>query len=209
MEIIYAILLEIGKGLAFVLVSFACLVSALILFRPTWVQALNASFSQSFSTRPLAKTLDIQITTTEKVIKHRFIVGALLVFASAYVLWSLMGSFDSGGFIIYLAHSISLRNHLLLETGLEILRGLIVFGAGMGLISGITLLTRPEWFINFTQKMDQSYLTREAFGTLDQSYDLVDAWVWKHHVSVGLVLFAGSTGLLVVCIKMLLNGGLH
>ncbi len=202
MEIIYAILLEAGKGLAFVLVSFACLVSALILFRPAWVQALNTALSQSFSTRPLAKTLDIQITTTEKVIKHRFIVGTLLVFGSAYVLWSLMGSFDSGGFIIYLAHSISLRNHLLLESGLEILRGLIVFGAGMGLISGITLLTRPEWFINFTKKMDQSYLTREAFGTLDQSYNSVDNWVWKHHVSVGLVLFASSIGHLIICIKM-------
>ena len=205
MEIIYAILLEASKGLAFVLVSFACLVSALILFRPTWVQALNTWLNQSFSTRPLAKTLDIQITTTEKVIKYRFIVGTLLGFASAFILWSLMGSFDSGGFIIYLAHSISLRNHILLETGLEILRGLIVFGAGMGLISGITLLTRPEWFINFTQKMDQSYLTREAFGTLDQSYDSVDTWIWKHHISMGLVLLAGSIYLLVICIRILIN----
>ena len=205
MEIIYAILLEAGKGLAFVLFSFAGLVSVLILFRPTWVQALDASFSQSFSTRPLAKTLDIQITTTEKVIKHRFFVGTLLFIGSAFVLWPLMGSFDSAGFIIYLAHSISLRYHLLLETGLEILRGMIVFGAGMGLVSGITLLTRPEWFINFTKKMDQSYLTREAFGTLDQSYNSVDNWVWKHHLSAGLVLFAGSTGLLVICIKMLIS----
>ena len=205
MEIIYAILLEAGKGLAFVLVSFACLVSALILFRPAWVQALNTALSQSFSTRPLAKTLDFQITTTEKVIKHRFIVGTLLVFGSAFILWSLMGSFDSSGFIIYLAHSISLRDHLLLETGLEILRGLIVFGGGMGLISGITLLARPDWFSNFTQTMDQSYLNLEAFGTLDQSYNSVDAWVWQHHVSAGLVLFAGSIGLFVICIKMLIN----
>ena len=205
MEIFYAMLLEIGKVLAFVLVSFTCLVSAMILFRPQWVQALNAAFSQSFSTRPLAKTLDIQITTTEKIIQRRFLVGTLLVFGSAYILWTLVGSFDSGGFIIYLAHSISLQNHILLETGFEILRGLIVFGAGMGLISGITLLTRPDWFINFTQKMDQSYLTREAFGTLDQSYNSVDNWVWKHHIAVGMVLLAGSIGLLMVCIKMMIN----
>lgn len=205
MEIIYAILLEIGKGLAFVLVSFACLASALILFRPAWMQALNASLNQSFSTRLLTQTMEIQFPTTEKIIKHRFIFGPLFIFGSAFVLWFLMGSFDSSGFIIYLAHSISLQNHLLLEAGLEVLRGLVVFVAGMGLISGITLLTRSDWFNKFTQKMDQSYFNRGASATLDRSYDSVDSWVWRHHVAVGLVLFASSTSLLVIGIKMLIN----
>ena len=206
MEIIYEMLLEAGQGLAFILVSFAFLVSALILFRPAWVQALSAMFNNSFSTRPVAKTMELQFTTTEAIIKHRFIFGILLVFGSAFILWSLIVVFKSELFIIYLAHSISLHYHRLLETGLEILRYLIVFGAFMGLISGVTLLTRPDWFRQFTQKLDQSFfVNKETSGVLDQSYDSVDSWVWNHHVAVGLVLLIGSTGLLVVCVKMLIS----
>ena len=57
MEIIYTMLLEAGKGLAFILVSLAFLVSALILFRPLWAQALNVQFNKFFSTEPLAKSM--------------------------------------------------------------------------------------------------------------------------------------------------------
>jgi len=205
MEIIYTMLLEAGKSLAFVMVSFGFLVSALVLFKPRWAQALNASLNQSFSTRHLAKTVGIQFTTTEKIIKYRFIFGTLFVLGSAFILWTLMGSFESSRFIIYLAHMISLEHHRLLETGLEISRVLIVFGAWMGLISGITLWTRPDWFSRFTQKMDQSFfVNKETSSALDQSYNLVDSWVWQHHVAVSLVLLAGSTGVMVVCVNMLL-----
>ena len=206
MEIIYAMLLEAGQGLAFTLVSFAFLVSALILFRPTWVQALNASFNHSFSTRPVAKTMELEFTTTEAIIKQRFIYGALLVFGAAFILWSMMVIFKSELFIIYLAGSISHQNHRLLETGLEILRYLIVFGACMGLISGVALWARPDWFSKFTQKLDQSFfVNKETSGVMDQSYDSVDSWVWQHHISVGLVLLIGSTGLLMVCVNWLIN----
>lgn len=210
MQIFYAMLLEAGKILAFVLVSFAFLVSALILVRPAWVKALNASFNRSFSTRFLARGMDIEFTTTEKIIKYHFIFGALFIFGSAFILWSLMGEFSSGRLITYLGSSISHQNHHLLETGLDVLRGVILAGAWLGLISGIALVTRPEWFGRFTRKMDQSFFANEESAVaLDQSHDSVDAWVWRNHVSVGLVLLIGSTGLLVFSVQALLSGGLN
>ena len=208
MQIFYTMLLEAGKILAFVMVSFAFLMSALILVRPAWAQALNASFNRSFSTTSLASGMDIEFATTEKIIKHRFIFGILFIFGSVFILWSLMGSFSSGRIITYLAGSISHENHRWLATGLEIFARLMVFGAWAGLISGITLLIRPDWFSQFTQKMDQSFWAdKETAIALDKSHDSIDSWVWRNHVSVGLVLLIGATGLLVVCIKMLIHGG--
>jgi len=210
MQIFYAMLLEAGKILAFVLVSFAFLVSALILVRPAWAQALNASFNRSFSTRFMARGMNIEFTTTEKIIKHHFIFGALFIFGSAFILWSLMGSFSPGRVVTYLAGSITHPTHRWLETGLEIFSRLMVFGAWVGLISGITLLTRPEWFSQCTQKLDQSFwVKKETSGALDKSHDSIDSWVWRNHVSVGLVLLIGSTGLLVFCVQALLSGGLN
>lgn len=210
MQIFYAMLLEAGKILAFVLVSFAFLVSALILVRPAWAQALNASFNRSFSTSSLASGMDIEFTTTEKIIHHRFIFGVLLVLGSVFILWSMMGEFSSGRMITYFGSSISHQNHHLLEIGLEIFIRLMVFGAWAGLIAGITLVTRPDWFSQFTQKLDQSFWgKKETSIALDKSHDSIDAWVWRNHVSVGLVLLIGSSGLLVFCVQALLSGGLN
>ena len=205
MEIIYTMLLEAGKGLTFILVSLAFLVSALILFRPLWAQALNVQFNKFFSTEPLAKSMDINFPTTDKIIKHRFLLGTVFVLGSGFILWYLTGPFHTSSFITYLVGATNPDDYFLLEMGLKIVQGLMVFVALVGLITGLTALVQPEGLKSFAYKMDQTIATDGSLQTLDQSYSTVDDWVWQHHIVVGLVLFVGSSGLLAVCIKMLIN----
>lgn len=202
MDIVYKIMLETILGLALVTLSFIAMFSAMVLFRPLWARALSDSLNKSFATDP-TKAMDISFSTTEKIIAYRFVFGPFLVFGSVFVLWYLTQAFNSGQFITYLVGAVNPKTYLLLGMGVEIIQWLTVFGALLGLIMGITLLTRPDSLVKVTQKMDQSFsIQPDTVGRSDRSHSGLDDWVWKHHLPVGTVLSLGSVLLLIVYVRM-------
>lgn len=74
--------------------ALALLVGLLLLARPQWLFALNASLSRWVDTRALFGILDRPRHVERLFYRHHRIVGSLIVLGAAYVLWRWAFAYD-------------------------------------------------------------------------------------------------------------------
>ncbi len=205
MEIAYEVLMDTGRILALVLVSFALCVSALILFKPRWASALNRKFNTLYSTDDSMEKLNQRVSTTEVVVKHRLLMGSLFFAGSAFVLWYSLYEFNPQKFIEYVIQPVSKSGIIFSEITMESLQWLFVIISLIGVLTALTLLLSPATFKAFSDKLDHIFSTEETFKSLEVMDSSLDSWVIRHHLLVGGLMFAGSIFLVSFCIRSFLS----
>lgn len=205
MQIVYQVLMDTGRILALVLVSFAFCISALILFKPIWASTLNQKFNQLYNTNRMFRKMDQRVQTTELFLQHRLWIGSLFLAGSLFVLWYSAGVLDIDKFITYVIKPATRKTEFFSELLMTSLKWLFIIVSAVGAATAITILASPDTFRRFSQKLDRMFSTDETIETLESMNNLIDSWVLRHHVVVGSFLLVGSIFLIVVCLKMLLT----
>ncbi len=204
MKMVYEILLDSALILVFILVFLAFCYSALILFKPKVALHLNGRFNAWFSTEKVDGTLDKHIDTSELMIKNRWWIGSIFLVGALFSLKYLMVDFDADKFIALVVHPSGNSARTFSEIFVISTQWLLVFTSFVGVLACGLFLANPEAFQQLSQKMDTHYSTEKIKANADTIYTAVDDWVVKNHVLVGLLLFLGSTYLVVVMLMILI-----
>ena len=203
MSIVYEILIDSGLILAFILVAGAFCYSALILFKPKMALQLNGRFNAWFSTEKVDGTMDMHIDTHALVLKNRWWVGSLFLAGALFTLKYLLMDFDAEKFIAFVVNPKG-KFQALSEIAVVFIQWLLVFTSFVGALACGLFLVNPQAFERLSQKLDTHYSTEYIKDGADTVYTAVDAWVMKNHVLVGLMLFLGSTYLVIILLMTLM-----
>ena len=204
MSIVYEILIDSGLILAFILVAGAFCYSALILFKPKMALQLNGRFNAWFSTEKVDGTMDTHIDTHALVLKNRWWVGSLFLAGALFTLKYLLMDFDAGKFITLVIKPAGKAAIIFWEIGVIFSQWLLVFTSFVGVLACGFFLVNPDAFERLSHKLDTHYSTEHIKDGADTVYTAVDAWVMKNHVLVGLMLFLGSTYLVIILLMTLM-----
>ena len=205
MEIAYEVLMDTGRILALVLVSFALCISALILFKPLWASALNRKFNTLYSTDESVDKLNTRVSTTEVVVKNRLLIGSLFFAGSAFVFWYSLNEFDPQKFIDYVIQPETRKAIIFSEIVMESLQWLFAIISLCGILTAVTILFSPGVFEAFSNRLDRMFSTDETIKGLESLHSSLDSWVLRHHVIVGGAMFVGSIFLVILCLKAFLG----
>ena len=203
MKMVYGILLDSALILIFILVFLAFCYSALILFKPKLALVLNGRFNAWFSTEKLDGSLDKHIDTNEILEKNRWWIGSVFLVGAQLCLKYLIIDFDANKFIALVVNPSGNSARTLSEIIVISTQWLLVFTSFVGVLACGLFLANPDSFQRISQKMDTHYSTEKIKSNADTIYTAVDEWVVKNHVLAGLLLFLGSTYLVVVLLMLL------
>ena len=198
MNIVYEILLDSGLVLVSILVLGAFIYSALILFKPKAALNMNGRFNSWFSTEKVDDALDMHIDTNELVLKNRWWVGSLFLAGALFTLKYLLIDFNAEKFISLVINPSGSAAQAFSEIIVISIQWLFAFTSFVGIVACSLFLVNPDVFLRFSHKMDTQYSTEVLKENADTVYTALDDWVMKNHVLVGLLLFLGSTYLVVV-----------
>jgi len=198
MNIVYEILLDSGLILVSILVLGAFIYSALILFKPKAALNMNGRFNSWFSTEKVDDALDMHIDTNELVLKNRWWVGSLFLAGALFTLKYLLIDFNAEKFISLVINPSGSAAQAFSEIIVISIQWLFAFTSFVGIVACSLFLVNPDVFQRFSNKMDTQYSTEVLKENADTVYTALDDWVMKNHVLVGLLLFLGSTYLVVV-----------
>ncbi|MBC8283609.1 MAG: hypothetical protein H8E32_07330 [Nitrospinae bacterium] len=204
MKMVYEILIDSALILAFILVIVAFCYSSLILFKPKAALHLNGRFNTWFSTEKVDGTMDLHIDTNELMLRNRWWVGGLFLAGALFTLKYLLIDFDAGKFIALVVVPFGSSAQTFSEIIVISIQWLLVFTSFVGVVACGWFLVNPEAFQRFSDKMDTHYSTEALKEGADTIYTAVDEWVMKNHILVGLLLFLGSTYLVVVLLITLM-----
>jgi hypothetical protein len=204
MNVVYEILMESGLKFAFLLVVGALIYSALILFKPQQALKLNAKFNSWFSTEKVDSAIDKHIDTNEWMLKNRWWVGSLFLVGAGITLKYLLKDFNGDQFISLVIQPSTQTMQMFSEIIIEFIHWFLIFTSGAGVLACLAFLVNPNAFQRFSNKLDTHYSTESIKEEADTVYTAVDDWVIKNHIIIGLVLFFGSTYLMVLLSTMLI-----
>ncbi len=204
MEVVYEILMDSGLKFAFLLVVGALIYSALILFKPQQALKINSKFNSWFSTEKVDSTIDKHVDTNEWMLKNRWWMGSLFLVGAGITLKYLLKDFDSGQFISLVLQPSTKSSQALIEILIVSIHWFLIFTSGVGVLACLAFLVNPNAFQRFSNKLDTHYSTDSIKQEADTVYTAVDDWVMKNHIIIGLVLFLGSTYLMVLLSSMLI-----
>ncbi|MCA9482450.1 MAG: hypothetical protein KC553_01820 [Nitrospina sp.] len=202
MQIVYEVLMDTGRVLALLLVSFALCVSILILLKPRWASALNRRFNALYNPEDRLKQLDRRVATTEMVMRNRLWVGPLFLIGSFIVLAYAVNVFDPQKFIYYVIRPASRTQVLLSDIFTVSLQWLFIIVSTVGIATAVLILFSPETFRSLSDKLDRMFSTEETIESLEAMNSSLDSWVLRHHVLVGAFLFLGSVYLTRLCFRL-------
>ncbi|MBC8284694.1 MAG: hypothetical protein H8E32_12835 [Nitrospinae bacterium] len=203
MDVVYEILMESGLMFAFFLVIGAFIYSALILFKPQQALKLNAKFNSWFSTEKVDSAIDKHIDTNEWMLKNRWWVGSMFLVGAGITLKYLLKDFDGDQFIALVIQPSTKSSQAFSEIIIDSIHWFLIFTSAVGVLACLAFLVNPESFQRFSTKLDTHYSTDSIKKEADTVYTAVDDWVMKNHIIIGLVLFFGSTYLMVLLSAML------
>ncbi|MFT4579254.1 MAG: hypothetical protein ACI9UO_002088 [Nitrospinales bacterium] len=204
MEVVYEILIESGLIFAFLLVIGAFVYSAMILLKPQQALKLNAKFNSWFSTEKADSAIDKHIDTNEWMLKNRWWVGSLFLVGAGITLKYLLKDFDANQFISLVIQPSTQSTQAFSEIIIVSIHWFLIFTSAAGVLACLAFLVNPESFQRFSTKLDKHYSTESIKKEADTVYTAVDDWVIKNHIIIGLVLFLGSTYLMVLLSAMLI-----
>lgn len=204
MDAVYGILIDSGLMLAFLLVLGAFFYSLTILFKPQQALKINSKFNSWFSTEKVDSAIDKHVDTNEIILKNRWWVGSLFLVGAGITLNFLIKDFDADQFISLVIQPSSQSAQTFSEIIIVSMHWFLIFTSAIGVIVCLAFLIKPAAFQRFSEKLDMHYSTESIKQEADTVYTAVDNWVLKNHIIVGLVLFLGSTYLVVFLGAMLL-----
>lgn len=204
MTIVYEILLEVTIILTCLLVVGAFCFSALILFKPKTALRLNARFNSWFSMEKVDSALDMHIDTNELILKNRWWLGSLFLIGALLTLKYLLIDFEAEKFIALVIDPSGKSAKTLSEIAVVSIQWFLVFTSFVGVTACGFFLINPEAFQRFSIKMDTHYSTEVLKEGADTVFTAFDDWVMKNHLLVGLLLFLGSTYLVVFLVISLM-----
>ncbi len=204
MEVVYEILMDSGLKFAFLLVVGALIYSALILFKPQQALKVNAKFNSWFSTEKVDSAVDKHINTNEWILKNRWWIGSLFLVGAGITFKYLIKDFDANQFIALVIQPSTKSSQALIEILIVSIHWFLIFTSGAGMLACLAFLINPGAFQRFSNKLDTHYSTESIKEEADTVYTAVDDWVMKYHTIIGLVLFFGSTYLMVLLGAMLI-----
>ena len=204
MNVVYEILTESGLIFAFLLVIGSFIYSAMILFKPQQALKFNNKFNSWFSTEKVDSAVDKHIDTNEWIIKNRWWVGSLFLVGAGITLKYLLKDFDGDQFIALVIQPSTKSTQAFSEIIIDSIHWFLIFTSGVGVLACLVFLINPVFFQRFSDKLDTHYSTEVVKQEADTVYTAVDNWVLKNHILVGMVLFLGSTYLMVLISAMLI-----
>ncbi len=204
MNIVYEILIDSALILAFILVVMVFCYSALILFKPKVALQLNSRFNAWFSTEKVDSTMDMHIDTNDLVLRNRWWVGSLFLAGALFTLKYLLIDFDADKFISFVVSPHGNLAKIFSEIIVISIQWLWVFTSFLGAAACGLFLVNPAAFQRLSHKLDTHYSTEHFKESADTVCTALDDWVMKNHVLVGLLLFPGSTYLVVFLLMTLM-----
>ena len=204
MNVVYEILMDSGLKFAFLLVIGALIYSAIILFKPQQALKINSKFNSWFSTEKVDSAIDKHVDTNEWMLKNRWWVGSLFLVGAGVTLKYLLKDFDAEQFISLVIQPASQSTQAFSEIIIVSIHWFLIFTSAVGVLACLAFLVNPESFQRFSTKLDTHYSTESIKQEADTVYKAVDDWVIKNHIIIGLVLFLGSTYLIVLLSSMLI-----
>lgn len=204
MNVVYEILTESGLIFAFLLVIGALFYSAIILFKPQQALKLNAKFNSWFSTEKVDSAIDKHIDTNKWILNNRWWVGSLFLVGAGITLKYLLKDFDGDQFIALVIQPSTKSTQAFSEIIIDSIHWFLIFTSAVGVLACLAFLINPDSFQRFSNKLDTHYSTESIKQEADTVYTAVDDWVMKNHIIIGLVLFLGSTYLMVLISAMLI-----
>lgn len=197
MSIVYVILLDAAKILAFLLIILSFVVSLLVLFKPTLIVQLSEWLNTSYSTEAVSKVLDSKVDSAETILKYRWLVGTVFLAGSLFTARFVLVDFDPKRFVETIISRPGTSEAMIYGMLFSFLKWLIVVCSSVGVVVCLCLMFFPERFKKISDWLDTFVSTEKIGTTMDASHHFLDSWVYKHHGIVGLLLFLAS-GYLVV-----------
>lgn len=193
-----------AQGLLAVLMlglALALLVGLLLLARPQWLFALNASLSRWVDTRALFGVLDRPRHIERFFYRHHRSVGILIVLGAAYVLWRWAFAYDRSDLQAVLGRRWLDRGLDWLPAALEVA---LVALHGAILVIGLVIMFRPsllkglERAANHWQPGLETERLDAVVGNLDGAFE-------GHPRASGLLLAIASTWCLMALAPIALD----
>lgn len=191
MELVWGILLQTGKIVAFLFIILSLIVSGIILFRPESAERINKKFNHWFSTNFISKGLETQVETTETFMKNRFLLGGVFFFGAFFTFKYMAFDFDAVKFVGYVVKPIGKTSWAVYDGLFTGLQWFLVVCSLVGMVVCLIILFSPAFFETLNDTLNRITSTKEYSDVLDSQTN-VDSWVLRNHVAVGLFLFLGS-----------------
>jgi hypothetical protein len=204
MNMVNEILMDSGLKFAFLLVIGALIYSAMILFKPQQALKLNRKFNSWFSTEKVDSAIDKHVDTNEWMLKNRWWAGSLFLVGAGITLKYLLKDFDADQFISLVIQPSTKSAQAFSEIIIVSIHWFLIFTSGVGVLTCLAFLVNPYSFQRFSTKLDTHYSTESIKQEADTVCTAVDDWVMRNHIIIGLVLFFGSTYLMVLLSSMLI-----
>lgn len=200
MSIVYVILFDAAKILAFFLIIVSFVVSLLVLFKPALIMQLNAWLNTSYSTEAVSRVLDSKIDSAETILKYRWLVGTVFLAGSLFTARFVLVDFDPKRFVEAVISPSGTSAAMIYGMLFLFLKWLILICSSVGVVVCLCLMFFPEGFRKISNWLDTFVSTEKIETTMDTSHHFVDSWVYKHHGIVGLLMFLASGYLVVMCL---------
>ncbi len=197
MDVVWEILITTGTILGLLLILFALWGSYLIAFKPEKIEALSARMNTWVSTKEISKNLDKRIDTTDAIMKHRWWVGSIFLIGAIYTFKYLYVDFKMDVFLDLVIEPSSPNAKAVYDLIFSMIQWVFIVFSVIGIFGCLAIMTEPERFTKWNEKLDRWIATDKAFEKFDGTRQYVDSWIMKNHGTVGIFLFLGSCYLLI------------
>ncbi len=191
MEMVWGILLQTGKIIAFLFIILSLIVSWIILFRPETAGRISQKFNRWISTNFISQKLETQVDTTEVFMKNRFLLGGVFFFGALFTFKYMAFEFDAVKFVGYVIKPAGKTTWAYYDGLFTALQWFLVVCSLAGMVVCLIILFSPSFFEKLNNVMNRFTSTASINDALDAQKN-VDSWVLRNHVAVGLFLFLGS-----------------
>lgn len=198
MNVVYQILFDAGRLLAYFLIILSFFISGCVLFKPGAIIRLNVWLNQVFCTKKIGKKMDSTVDTSAAIIKYRWLIGGVFLIGSLFTVKYALMDFNPKKFVDFVIRpkgSAAAQGYLITSISIQ---WLFVISSSMGAIACLCLMFLPDLFNRISSKLDTTVSTEKVGIFLDSNNNILDKWVLKHHVLVGSFLFLASSYLVVV-----------
>jgi len=158
-------------------------------FKPQDVLRLNDYFGQWFATSKLTAPLDRQRSVDRLLYRYHRAVGALLLGASAYLLYVLFFQFNPDRLVLLLRRGM---NPHLAAWLIDLLEILLIGSSLVGLVIGAIMLVRPSLLKGVEAALNKWVVTEHHVQALDAMRHQPDQLVAQHIRIVSVLVILGS-----------------
>ncbi|KMP11709.1 hypothetical protein UR09_01990 [Candidatus Nitromaritima sp. SCGC AAA799-A02] len=203
MDIVYDILIQVGKIIFLLLILVSLGVSAMILFWPRQAAVASARFNRWISTEKVQSQVDTHTDTDDWIFRNRWWIGGIFLIGALFSLKFLLFDFEQNKFISLVINPNGKSAFAYTEIAVEIIKWILALTSFVGVFVCILILFNPDSFKRISSRLNRIFSTTHVQEKIDVTHMDLDQWVMKNHIAVGLFLFLGSCFLIVFSMKLL------